>query len=44
MTTAAELVARLGAPGPSVTRVRTDRAENVGVHAALNAAVAAALD
>ena len=30
-------------PGPSVTRVATDRAENVRVHAALNAAVAAAL-
>jgi 2-succinyl-5-enolpyruvyl-6-hydroxy-3-cyclohexene-1-carboxylate synthase len=44
VTTAAELVARLGAPGPSVTRVRTDRAENVRIHAALNAAVAAALD
>ena len=44
VTTAAELVARLRPPGPSVTRVRTDRAENVRVHAALNAAVAAALD
>ncbi len=44
VTTAADLVARLGRPGPSVTRVRTDRAENVRVHAALNAAVAAALD
>jgi len=44
VTTAAELVARLRAPGPSVTRVRTDRTENVRVHAALNAAVVAALD
>ena len=44
MTTAAELVDRIAAPGPSVTRVATDRAENVAVHAALNAAVAAALD
>jgi 2-succinyl-5-enolpyruvyl-6-hydroxy-3-cyclohexene-1-carboxylate synthase len=43
VTTPAELVARLDAPGPSVTRVHTDRAENVRVHAALNAAVAAAL-
>ncbi|MET0144992.1 MAG: 2-succinyl-5-enolpyruvyl-6-hydroxy-3-cyclohexene-1-carboxylic-acid synthase [Ilumatobacteraceae bacterium] len=44
VTTAAELVARLAAPGPSVTRVATDRAENVRVHGALNAAVVAALD
>ena len=44
MTTAVELVARISTPGPTVTRVATDRAENVDVHAALNAAVAAALD
>jgi 2-succinyl-5-enolpyruvyl-6-hydroxy-3-cyclohexene-1-carboxylate synthase len=44
VTTAAELVARLSMPGPSLTRVRTDRVENVRIHAALNAAVAAALD
>jgi 2-succinyl-5-enolpyruvyl-6-hydroxy-3-cyclohexene-1-carboxylate synthase len=43
VTTAAELIARVREPGPSVTRVATDRAENVQVHAALNAAVAAAL-
>jgi 2-succinyl-5-enolpyruvyl-6-hydroxy-3-cyclohexene-1-carboxylate synthase len=42
--TPGELVARLGRPGPWVTRVRTDRAENVRAHARLNAAVAAALD
>ena len=44
VTTAVELVARISTPGPSVTRIATDRAENVAVHAALNAAVAAALD
>ena len=43
VTTAAELVDRVRQPGPSVTRVATDRTENVRVHAALNAAVAAAL-
>lgn len=43
VTTSTELIARLRAPGPSVTRIRTDRAENVHVHAALNAAVVAAL-
>jgi 2-succinyl-5-enolpyruvyl-6-hydroxy-3-cyclohexene-1-carboxylate synthase len=43
VTTAAELIDRVRHPGPSVTRVATDRAENVRVHAALNAAVAAAL-
>jgi 2-succinyl-5-enolpyruvyl-6-hydroxy-3-cyclohexene-1-carboxylate synthase len=43
VTTAAELTARLGAPGPTVTRIRTDRADNVRVHAALNAAVVEAL-
>ncbi len=42
--TAVELAARVTAPGPSVTRVATDRADNVRVHATLNAAVAAALD
>jgi excinuclease ABC subunit B len=39
----AELAARINAPGPSVTRVPTNRKDNVAVHAALNAAVAAAL-
>jgi 2-succinyl-5-enolpyruvyl-6-hydroxy-3-cyclohexene-1-carboxylate synthase len=43
VTTPGELVDRLAAPGPSLTRVRTDRAENVRVHARLNAAVVAAL-
>ena len=43
VTTATELVDRVRRPGPSVTRIATDRAENVRVHAALNAAVAAAL-
>ncbi|MET0324776.1 MAG: thiamine pyrophosphate-dependent enzyme, partial [Ilumatobacteraceae bacterium] len=43
VTTAVELVERLTAPGPSVTRVATDRADNVRIHAALNAAVATAL-
>ena len=33
VTTAVELVDRLTAPGPSVTRVATDRAANVAVHA-----------
>jgi thiamine pyrophosphate-dependent acetolactate synthase large subunit-like protein len=42
--TAAELAGALGQPGPWVVRVRTDRADNVRVHAELNAAVAAALD
>jgi 2-succinyl-5-enolpyruvyl-6-hydroxy-3-cyclohexene-1-carboxylate synthase len=44
VATAHQLVARLAAPGPTVTRVRTDRAENVRIHAALNAAVVDALD
>ena len=44
VTTAADLVERISTPGPSVTRVATDRAGNVAVHAALDAAVAAALD
>jgi 2-succinyl-5-enolpyruvyl-6-hydroxy-3-cyclohexene-1-carboxylate synthase len=43
VTTPAELTARLRAPGPSVTRIATERAENVRVHAALNDAVTAAL-
>lgn len=43
VTTAAELQQRLAVPGPSVTRVPSERAENVLVHGALNAAVAAAL-
>ena len=43
VTTPAELTARLQLPGPTVTRIRTDRAENVRVHAALNDAVVAAL-
>ncbi len=38
-----ELADRIANPGPSVTRVPTDRKANVEVHAALNAAVAAAL-
>jgi 2-succinyl-5-enolpyruvyl-6-hydroxy-3-cyclohexene-1-carboxylate synthase len=41
--TPAELRARLGTAGPSVTRVRTDRRRNVEVHAALHDAVAAVL-
>lgn len=44
VSTADELRARLDRPGPHVTRVATDRAANVDVHAALHAAVAAALD
>jgi len=38
-----QLLARLQRPGPSVTRVPTDRAANVRLHAELNAAVAAAI-
>jgi 2-succinyl-5-enolpyruvyl-6-hydroxy-3-cyclohexene-1-carboxylate synthase len=38
-----ELAEAVVAPGPSVTRVITDRAENVTVHDRLNAAVAAAM-
>jgi 2-succinyl-5-enolpyruvyl-6-hydroxy-3-cyclohexene-1-carboxylate synthase len=41
--TLADLRAALAEPGPRVVCVRTDRAENVAVHAALHAAVAAAL-
>jgi 2-succinyl-5-enolpyruvyl-6-hydroxy-3-cyclohexene-1-carboxylate synthase len=40
---AAELVEAITRPGPSVTRVVTDRAENVRVHHELNDAVAACL-
>ena len=40
---AAELVERLERRGPSLTRVVTDRVENVAAHERLNAAVAAAL-
>jgi 2-succinyl-5-enolpyruvyl-6-hydroxy-3-cyclohexene-1-carboxylate synthase len=40
---AADLAAAIGRPGPSLTRVVTDRSDNVRVHAALNAAVAAVL-
>ena len=43
VTTPAELTSRLRLPGPTVTRIRTDRAENVKVHAALNDAVVAAM-
>jgi 2-succinyl-5-enolpyruvyl-6-hydroxy-3-cyclohexene-1-carboxylate synthase len=43
VTTPGELAERVTARGPSVTRVPTDRAENVRVHAELNAAVVAAL-
>lgn len=41
--TADELLRRLSLPGPTVTRVVTDRAANVEVHDALNASIAAAL-
>jgi len=44
VTTAVELSERISTPGPTVTRIATDRAENVAVHAALHTAVAAALD
>jgi 2-succinyl-5-enolpyruvyl-6-hydroxy-3-cyclohexene-1-carboxylate synthase len=43
VTTAGELVARLGRAGPSVTRVATDRAANVAIHGTINAAVAEAM-
>jgi 2-succinyl-5-enolpyruvyl-6-hydroxy-3-cyclohexene-1-carboxylate synthase len=43
VTTPAELTARLAMPGPSITRVATDRAANVRIHAELNAAVVDAL-
>ena len=38
-----QLAEAIAAPGPSLTRVVTDRAENVRVHSELNAAVAARL-
>ena len=44
VVTADELTARLDVPGPTVTRVATDRAANVRVHAELHDAVAAAVD
>ena len=37
VATPAELVVRLGRRGPHVTRIATDRAANVAVHAAVNA-------
>jgi 2-succinyl-5-enolpyruvyl-6-hydroxy-3-cyclohexene-1-carboxylate synthase len=43
VTTADELAERIAKPGPSVTRIPTNRQDNVAVHAALNAAVVAAL-
>jgi 2-succinyl-5-enolpyruvyl-6-hydroxy-3-cyclohexene-1-carboxylate synthase len=43
VTTAGELVARLGSAGPSVTRIATDRAANVAIHETINAAVAEAM-
>jgi 2-succinyl-5-enolpyruvyl-6-hydroxy-3-cyclohexene-1-carboxylate synthase len=43
VTSVDELRRRVARPGPSLTRVVTDRAENVRVHADLGAAVAAAL-
>jgi 2-succinyl-5-enolpyruvyl-6-hydroxy-3-cyclohexene-1-carboxylate synthase len=43
VATAAELTSRLGQAGPSMTRVATDRAANVALHAAINDAVAAQL-
>jgi 2-succinyl-5-enolpyruvyl-6-hydroxy-3-cyclohexene-1-carboxylate synthase len=43
VTAADELVERITRPGPSVTRIPTNRKDNVAVHAALNAAVVAAL-
>jgi 2-succinyl-5-enolpyruvyl-6-hydroxy-3-cyclohexene-1-carboxylate synthase len=42
-TTVDELVLSVRTPGPSVTRVVTDRAENVQIHTALTAAVARVL-
>lgn len=43
VTTCDELAAAVTTPGPSVTRVVTDRTDNVRLHDRLNAAVAAAL-
>ncbi len=44
VVTADDLTARLDVRGPTVTRVATDRAANVALHAELHAAVAAAVD
>jgi 2-succinyl-5-enolpyruvyl-6-hydroxy-3-cyclohexene-1-carboxylate synthase len=41
--TTADLLAAVSQPGPTLTRVVTDRDDNLAVHAALNAAVGAAL-
>lgn len=38
-----DLARRIGEPGPSLTRIVTDRRDNVEVHAAIHAAVAASL-
>jgi 2-succinyl-5-enolpyruvyl-6-hydroxy-3-cyclohexene-1-carboxylate synthase len=43
VTTPDELADRVARPGPSVTRIPTDRKANVAIHTALNAAVAAAV-
>jgi 2-succinyl-5-enolpyruvyl-6-hydroxy-3-cyclohexene-1-carboxylate synthase len=43
VTAVDDLVSAVRAPGPSLTRVVTDRSDNVRLHAALNAAVAAAM-
>ena len=43
VSTADELCHALDQPGPSVTRIVTDRADNVREHARLSAAVTAAL-
>jgi hypothetical protein len=43
VTDRARLVDAVRTAGPSVTRIVTERAENVRLHAELNAAVAAAM-
>jgi 2-succinyl-5-enolpyruvyl-6-hydroxy-3-cyclohexene-1-carboxylate synthase len=43
VTSLGSLRRRIALPGPSLTRIATDRADNVRVHAELEAAVAAAL-
>lgn len=43
VATVAELAAAIAVPGPSVTRVVTDRADNVRIHDRINTAVAATL-
>jgi 2-succinyl-5-enolpyruvyl-6-hydroxy-3-cyclohexene-1-carboxylate synthase len=43
VASADELAARVRAPGPSLTRVATDRTANVAIHRTLNAAVVTAL-